>query len=343
MNNHYQLYLKTYKTTRNEIVEKIKSTFLKGINKTTFNPCSKKVYGFLEKYVNSNLPHKRSLSNYYHILKFDIKEYIDDHRVLVFEEHLIPQLEADSHISLNIEDIIIEITKFIAYEDALKDYDELIGIYRMMYGLGRFDGYQEMPEFDLLDSYYSPNPLDHKIYQELKALSEGKSINEQRIGKRIKEESETFITIPKFHTKNTHNILLFNYFKFPEDIISKISNKGFFKALTNEIIDPDKTSYLDFIITIFINPKYHRSSITFKSENSLGCLFINELIFPTISKNFRKDFYNYGLLKSKKTENKDSTSISQSSFSKALKKDKRNYERNMEIVKRILIYHNSID
>ena len=325
MSNYSTLFTSHYNKTKNEFVKIIREKFE---DNWKLNFHASMAIDETKNEIELIRPKFKIDEDYFSELRF----YVDYNELLLnlkLLDKIIPKFLKLKVSSISVNDLIIELAK----REAFKTFDTLIvrhhNLLVKLYLLKRFDGYQHMEVFDLKD--YNKNIRDTDIYIELDGLLNNKekfsSKNKPKINNKTNDD-HGYKILPHYNLESIDDIINCNHFEFNEMIKYKFASKSFYNYLTHEFINKDKTSYLDFLKVFFINPEYHRSTITFNCTTQKASLLIDALIFNYTDKLSLSLIGRNCLFKSSK-----GNCLSQSSISHSKNKFTKDYEANESSVR----------
>lgn len=325
MNNLKSIFLDKYNNTKKIITEEVRKKFIyywqEGYD---FGTTKKRT---IEHLVSTKPELEIYSSTYKENLEFFDQYYNrmfpeNPLKILAFE--IAPNYQNIENNKISINEFTMQLAIREAYKEVIELFETHNNFFAKIYKLKKLDGYKSMKVFEI--KKYNKHILNTDIYKELEELE--KELEELDIDfdklnrpnlKQKKYDLDNSILLPKYNLDNRSYILEHNFFELSDPYILKFGSKAFYKFLTNDVIDADKTSYLDFIKVFFINPEYHRSHIFFKCSTQLAALFSEKLIKEYFSKLTKTAIGNNYLFKSKKENNISQTSLTNST--KKISKD----------------------
>ncbi len=168
---------------------------------------------------------------------------------LVIPHILEPEFEKIEGLNISFEEYLTQLAKRISYTRTMSKFQSNDRLYEAMYKIGKFEGYLNLPDFDIRMFKYEPNYYD--LEQEIFALAYPKSDQEFKIAA---DNEET-----------NNNILPGNtLFKFHGKYLGSMQNETIFKAIKADYFHPN-TSFQDYLNVFFKKPEEHKSII------QLGC------------------------------------------------------------------------
>ncbi|GAA4289518.1 hypothetical protein [Aestuariibaculum suncheonense] len=164
------------------------------------------------------------------------------------------------------EEFVSDLAKSEAYNYVSFSFNEYAGVYEKMFELNRFDDFENMPEFNVID--YNVRDYDQiDLYRELCSLLKPEEDLEDNGGE--KEESETCIKIEKEDSEN--------YFKLEKKYIDYFTSEDCYAYLTDDFIDDQQTTHEDFVNVFMKCPETHSSEVNFIATTKAISFFLGEL------------------------------------------------------------------
>ncbi|WP_028872331.1 hypothetical protein [Psychroserpens burtonensis] len=337
MDEHITLYTETFNLLKKGIVKGIKNDLILSYEDDLYYNYSIEL--ITEKLYNEKPKFDIEESCYLDLLaKFkDRKHNFSKNPLRVISRLLYPNFIKREDNEITFDEFIIQLAHREVYQEVihlLKLNRELI---LRQFRLKKLDGYQNMEDFELIE--YPCHTTNTDIYYEVdefyKTLTEPKVKTVQFVAE---SGLENRISVPIYIDDNIDAIINENYFKIKEGFKYKIAHANFYRYLSKEgIINNDKTTLLDFIKVLYLNPLYHRSIIHFSSSTQLTSHFLTSLI-EVISSDLKKAH----IEKSQAFYSFKGTPIKADTISHSISETKNDYEINLELVRCISKYLDSM-
>lgn len=259
MENYIELYHKNFNVERINAVETI-LTKLKEAKKSNykFNYISNKIIregsNYRDNLFINNEPYSILLNKFNNRCSvFEV-----EHQYKVIPNTLKPEFEKIKtkvkDKELTFVDCISNLAKHEAHFSVYNLFRNNNIIYDFMYRLDKFEGYNNMTKFDVVQ--YNRTTEGTPIYKELRP-----QIYPEKKDKDFKTNNET----------------LDNYFQLKKEYYESFLSEDFYNYLTDYFIDDRKTTHRDFKNVFTKHPDMHSSKIYFFCKTTLCSLLLNML------------------------------------------------------------------
>lgn len=297
MSKYIDLYNKAYKTQRPKAVAEVKKLFVEYKNKRSHpDKALNKIQSLLIEKEKNDITNTPEFSHLIDIYRNGRLEYENDYRLLAIINELHSAFKQISNPSISFTEYIKYLAIRECNNEVLRNFANKRELYHAMYKLGKFEGFQNLKEFDIVD-YHIRNYFE--IFEEIQQLAypsnnandkKKELINENNkdtdpIKELIGFEAQTNISIKQSNSNSKKKELIETApFQFNKEYLEGMRSKEIYSHLKEEYFEVSSTTYNDYLNVFFNAPGNHTSKIKLNCETKLFATLLDQFKSENITK-----------------------------------------------------------
>jgi len=224
----------------------------------SFNYAINNIVEHFIKIENEHITNRSDLSFLLNVFEKGKGNYEKGMSLLVIPNILKPKFDKIEDLDITFDEYVTHLARRISFSRARDKFCANDRLFEAMYKIGKFDGYKNLPKFDVRMFAYEQN--HEELEEEIFKLAYPNNKEKQDLKKKNKEQLKS------------NNPFIFN-----KDYIGFLKSKEFFSYINQNLFFNDDLVYEDYISVFFKEPNSHNSEINLGCETTLFALFLNQL------------------------------------------------------------------